>query len=145
MKFDEIILPVPFRPIPWKRPAGKLVRYDSQIDDKNAFGILVKDILTKKYSERNWDVLSGANFKNNTPVEVSILFSFKDERKSTKGVKYPNPDVDNLVKFVLDALQTGYLEGLIWNDDKQVITLNATKKYGQQNEIYIILKRIEND
>lgn len=137
MNFEQITLPLSFKPLPWARPGGKSIRYDTQLNDKNAFGILAVKHLNTKYTERNWDVLAGPNFPAGTPVNVAILFSFKDERKSTRGVPYPLPDVDNLCKFVLDALQTGYLEGLIWADDKQVIHINGTKKFAEKNEIYI--------
>jgi Holliday junction resolvase RusA-like endonuclease len=35
------------------------------------------------------------------------------------------PDLDNLIKFCKDCLN-----GIAWNDDAQVISINASKKYG---------------
>ena len=42
------------------------------------------------------------------------------------------PDVDNIAKAVLDALN-----GVIWVDDKQVVELTVKKYYGTSNEIQI--------
>ena len=73
-------------------------------------------------------------------VSVSMAFYFPRPKKhfvytslqdkqlllSTTAPKFPskNPDIDNLVKFVMDAL-----EGIIYKNDNQVVKLKASKKY----------------
>lgn len=42
------------------------------------------------------------------------------------------PDVDNIAKAVLDALN-----GIVWLDDKQVVGLLALKAYGKEDKINI--------
>jgi hypothetical protein len=56
-----------------------------------------------------------------------------------KTGKLPSPlgDVDNYVKAPLDAITHGQL---LWHDDKQVVTLLATKRYaigGEQPHTYV--------
>lgn len=46
------------------------------------------------------------------------------------------PDIDNIVKLVLDALN-----GVAFVDDKQVVSVTASKRYGEQDEIKIIIKK----
>ena len=138
-----ISLSVAFTPTPWKRPAGKSVRYDDQVRDKSAFAILVIDELNKNYPDRKWDLFNGPNFDANCAVSVDIIFQFKDSRVGRKGLQYPKPDVDNLSKFVLDALQSTFLEGIIWGDDKQVVKLSAIKVYNDKDLITIEIKEME--
>ncbi len=47
------------------------------------------------------------------------------------------PDVDNLIKFVLDALNRVFYE-----DDKQVVKIKAIKKWSIKNEIYMKIDSI---
>jgi len=48
--------------------------------------------------------------------------------KSTK-LDYPKPDIDNYVKSVFDVLN-----GLLWEDDSQIISVYATKQWAGENE-----------
>ena len=48
------------------------------------------------------------------------------------------PDLDNLIKFVKDALN-----GTFWLDDKQVVYLEATKIYGDKEETNIEILNLE--
>lgn len=68
------------------------------------------------------------------PVAVSISFLLATPKAWSKAKKelaqeheilpLKKPDVDNLVKTVLDALN-----GLAYDDDKQIIELSASKHY----------------
>lgn len=60
--------------------------------------------------------------KHEGPLEVSILCSVP-KPKTTKR-EFPNGDVDNYAKAVLDSLN-----GVLWNDDDDVVSLNASKRY----------------
>ena len=73
------------------------------------------------------------------PVRVNIIAFKKIPKSYTKkrttailaGEEHPvsKPDVDNICKVVLDALN-----GTAYNDDTQVIRLSATKKYTEGTE-----------
>jgi Holliday junction resolvase RusA-like endonuclease len=50
------------------------------------------------------------------------------------------PDLDNYVKFVLDALN-----GVFWIDDAQVFSLYASKTYSSNPSVLVSIVEIEND
>lgn len=84
-------------------------------------------------------------FAKSDPLAVSISFSFlkpardrhkpslsdRDRHKPTK------PDIDNLIKLVLDAGN-----GTLWHDDNQVSSLVAEKVFGDRAFTYICVKGI---
>jgi len=62
----------------------------------------------------------------------------KNPQKQTekrKG-KYPitKPDLDNLIKTILDAMN-----GLVFEDDNQIVALYAEKKYGEEGKTVVEL------
>jgi len=69
------------------------------------------------------------------PIEVKIEFYYKGK---TSGYCPKYADIDNLAKLVLDALN-----GIIWEDDKQIVKLLAEKKYAEKEEIRIFAKIID--
>lgn len=60
------------------------------------------------------------------PLRVALTFWVPKARSRPKREAYPahKPDLDNLVKSVLDALR-----GLAWRDDAQIVVLEAAKYY----------------
>lgn len=74
-------------------------------------------------------VSNGYSF-GDKPVRISITAFFK-KAKSNKGIyAIKKPDLDNIVKAVLDGLN-----GVAFDDDKQVICIDAIKLYccGSEN------------
>lgn len=61
------------------------------------------------------------------PLRLEVTFYLRRPASRAKKHRYPDrrPDVENLVKSVMDALT-----GILWADDAQVVTLNAQKRYG---------------
>lgn len=47
------------------------------------------------------------------------------------------PDIDNITKAILDALN-----GLAYKDDNQVFELYARKRYGEEDRIVVILEEV---
>ena len=54
---------------------------------------------------------------------------------SHKAVMVSTPDVDNVAKFYLDALN-----GKAFVDDRQIVRLEATKRYGEMDAVDIRIK-----
>lgn len=54
-------------------------------------------------------------------------WSQKKQQAAYDGIVYPTtkPDPDNILKLYLDALN-----GIVWLDDKQIVDLSITKRYG---------------
>ena len=58
-----------------------------------------------------------------------------NEIKHTKKI-----DCDNLAKTILDALN-----GIAYDDDKQICTLLVKKKYGEEPCVNVLLKEVSNE
>lgn len=77
-----------------------------------------------------------------TPVSVTLQFTFArpkshcyasgDLKPSAKSEHLQRPDVDKLSRAVLDALT-----GILYQDDSQVISLLATKQWGEVNGVRV--------
>lgn len=61
------------------------------------------------------------------PVEVELMF-FALKPKTSK-LTHPRPDIDNYEKSILDALTK---DGRFWVDDSQVVSLSASKAWGER-------------
>lgn len=61
------------------------------------------------------------------PVKVTITAIFNHKTKT--GWHVSRPDVDNIVKAILDGLN-----GIVYADDTQVAELVASKKYDDSEE-----------
>ena len=64
------------------------------------------------------------------PIQVSMIFYMDRPQSRRKDVWVPTtPDLDNLEKAVLDALN-----GVAYDDDRFVVAKNAQKKYIHRDE-----------
>lgn len=120
-----------FTPIAWKRPSGTTQRFDSQVADKNALGLLIWQELRRSLPAVNKDPF----FVAHKPIVISLSFSFAKPRTSKLSHPTNKCDIDNLSKFVLDTLQSGSLAGRIWEDDGQVVGLFAEKSFSEKDFI----------
>jgi Holliday junction resolvase RusA-like endonuclease len=89
--------------------------------------------------------------QSDKPFHVELVFSFRRPESTKKPlktqidefnalvVKTTKPDVDNLTKAILDALN-----GIIWIDDAQVCELHVTKGIGKQDKIIVIATELTN-
>ena len=64
------------------------------------------------------------------PLDVELEFNLQRPKSLPKKIQHhtKKPDIDNLAKSVLDAL-----EGIIYVNDAQVIALRVYKEYGTPN------------
>lgn len=83
-------------------------------------------------------------FPDQIPVHVKITAWFPIPKRVSKkaraamlsGLISPTkkPDVDNVTKIILDALN-----GFAWHDDSQVVSLEIGKKYTSQNPFVVVM------
>lgn len=118
------------QPVTWKRPGGFSQRYDEQQHSKFSVGIEVKNQLGKL-----------PVFK--TALQLTFNFYFMVPKKG--GTKLQEQlrgkpmlkrrDLDNLIKFYLDALN-----GVVWYDDSLITSIIAHKLYDdpERTEITIL-------
>lgn len=81
------------------------------------------------------------------PLIINLIFTFAPPKSYPKykvkevmsgKIKYTkNVDVDNLAKAVMDAIN-----GVAYQDDRQVIELGVKKQYGEKDTVKIIIKEV---
>lgn len=67
--------------------------------------------------------------------DVVLIFFFKPPKKKVRRYHTVKPDIDKLTRAVLDALT-----GVVWDDDSQVVGLQAVKKYGTSEGCNIMIE-----
>ena len=115
-------------PIPWKRPGGKRIRYDTQAKEKEQIRWVLR-------SQLRSDPLTN-------PLLVDIIFFFPIPKhiSSVKKKEMLNgmihhmkkPDVDNCAKFILDCMND-----VVFLDDSQISDLHVRKQYSMKPGTYI--------
>lgn len=124
---------VDLAPIPWQRPklTGSRQRfYDGQVADKVAFGLF----LLKQH---------GQDVPFSNPVALNISFYLKIPAGTRIGAKTKHhktkPDLDNLLKFALDAL----VDADILSDDRIICQIIAKKEYSNNPRTEFTIKEVE--
>lgn len=131
--FDEesITIAIPGRPVPKARPrfiprCGKCIPYDPQYQDKRTCTEQVR-VRCKDH-----EPLDG-------PIAVSVVFIYQKpkSRQTSETVHSIKPDLDNLLKWILDIGNT-----ILWNDDKQIASLQGIKIYGENERTVITVSKL---
>ncbi len=101
----------------------------------------------KKSFLKEWEKLRLDRFEPGVALNVSITFYIKPPMSISKVKKNQNllnaeswrvvkkPDLDNLEKSVLDALN-----GHAWDDDNQISDLSSRKRYSLNPRVEIVIK-----
>jgi Holliday junction resolvase RusA-like endonuclease len=77
-------------------------------------------IATRARINEHWDAFAEG------PMGVSLVFGMRRPTKPKFDTPAVRPDIDKLVRAVLDGLTDAHL----WKDDGQVVSLRAEKVYG---------------
>ena len=111
---------IPGRPIPWMRARRKNNRYfDAQADKKVAVRHLVRSQMRIK------EPISEP-IKLTIEFHMSVPTSWAKKRRESvfKTPHRPTPDLDNMVKFICDALNK-----VLWVDDSLIYEIHSRKFY----------------
>lgn len=83
------------------------------------------------------------------PIAVHLTFVFSPPKSYTKKklkaiesgslVYQKKPDLDNLAKGILDALND-----TVYRDDAQIVELSVKKQYGDTDHVLIAVKKLSN-
>ena len=102
---------------------------------------------TREYEKlivSEWSIQHGKATPIENPIAVRVMFympipkatSNKARERMAAGLEVPakKPDIDNLLKAVLDALN-----GKAYHDDKQIVEISAKKLYSNEprTEVFI--------
>lgn len=74
------------------------------------------------------------------PLKADLMFFYSRPKVSSKSrvLKDSKPDLDNLVKAVLDALN-----GICYDDDSQIVDLRAAKRYDEDDSIILDITQMD--
>lgn len=97
-----------------------------------------------KIAEHYLKYTKNHKFERDTALYVNLIFGMPIPKSTPKsrqqamsdGVIKPTkkPDIDNLCKAVLDALN-----GVAWDDDSQIVKLSAAKEYSRDPYVSICI------
>lgn len=100
---------------------------------------------TIDYEKKVIECYTGEKFEGALRVEITAYYpipkatSKKNREKMLKGeIKCEKkPDIDNIAKIILDALN-----GIAYEDDKQVVSLLVNKMYGEVPKVAVSLQNL---
>ena len=136
------IVTIYLEPIPKARPRFHLVRGHVHT---------YTPAKTANYEKRiaeAWSEQAGFTFDKDIPLAVHIYFGMPIPKSTTKKNKSlmlegllkhtKKPDIDNLIKSVLDGLN-----GVAWEDDAQIVRISAEKYYSLYPSVTIYIAERE--
>ena len=110
-------------PVAWKRPGqSRWGRYDTQKSIKEALGSIFRMGMENQPPLLGKIKLIAVFFM---PIPKSLRKSDR-EGVATQGWHTKRPDLDNLIKLILDSMN-----GIVFKDDSQVCAIIAMKGYGE--------------
>ena len=137
----EVIFEVPGQPKGKERPRWTMVSNTAIVYTPRSTRAY-EDMIKTYYKINNFK-----SFKKNEALEVSAIAYYqipKNARKSHKllmlnGEMLPTkkPDIDNIMKIVLDALN-----GVAYHDDSQICKVNFMKMYSENPRLKILIRNV---
>ena len=133
-KFEILGDPAPLKRARISGGRGKYAMFDSQVDAKTAFKW--KCIVQQKPGKK--EILDG-DIKACLEFHCQIPKSWSMKKKIKMNGKFKNskPDLDNFIKFVLDAL-----EGTFFTNDSRIVAINAIKVFTENPKTIVIFEEI---
>lgn len=135
----KITITFPMLPIPKGRPRARKCSNHIQI-----FTPQKTKEFEKAIAEYYKQSTKGFQFDKDQPIIVNLVFGMPIPKSAPKvkqvnmckgNIKHTKkPDIDNLVKSVLDGLN-----GVAWEDDSQIVRLSASKEYSSEPYIYLYI------
>lgn len=136
----ELFFKIPGKPVGKARPRW-------------ANGHMFTPSRTREYEEevkKCYVEAGGEKAEGNAPIQISVHCFFKPPKSASKAKKKMmldwdivptvKPDIDNVLKIVMDGLN-----GVAYEDDKQVISCSCYKAYKDEECVEVIVTRGENN
>lgn len=112
---------IPGEPVPWARPGGRSIRFDTQKQIKLIYGIYLRE-------QHEGPLFTG-------PIQIQVKFFMPLSQRLSKknaekfhGVLHDKkPDIDNLLKLLLDCAT-----GILFKDDACIACIISDKRYDKE-------------
>ena len=72
------------------------------------------------------------------PIPKSVSKKVRQDMLSQKVLPTKKPDIDNIIKIIFDGLN-----GIAFDDDKQIVEVSAKKIYGARPQVVVAIKDFE--
>ena len=109
----------------YKRPSSRIISYDPNSRDKQAFAMQLA--LAKPKQPFSVPIVLSVIFHMKRPKKHYRTGKFSNQLKKNSPTAYINkPDIDNLLKFVMDSGNK-----ILWKDDSVIVGVMAKKKYSE--------------
>lgn len=140
---SELKLTIPGEPCAQGRPrfstVGGFVKAYDPAKSRN-YKAFVKYIATHEAQKQGWrytELPLSISVTAYLPIAASKSKKFKSA--AIEGFELPTkkPDIDNLFKAVTDAMS-----GLLYKDDKQIVSAEIKKLYGEEPRLEVLLNVI---
>jgi len=125
---------IPGDPVPFAR-AGSMGKRRFTPAKQSQFMSMVKIIAHTSMTNKR--LLDGA-LRLTIEARYSRPESWSQKRKDATFWKVSRPDLSNIQKIIEDALN-----GVVWNDDAQVVESIARKSYGHKSETIVTIEGLE--
>lgn len=137
---QKVTVRLPIEPQPKGRPrfrvtAGRVFTYTPKKTEQYENDVI------KLYRQ----MTGGYMFPKKTPLHVALVFGMPIPKSTPKKYREQminqelghtkKPDVDNLAKSVLDALN-----GIAYPDDSQIVSLNIKKVYAEEPHVWVMIR-----
>lgn len=121
-----------FTPKGWKRP---ILTSDNK-DLKSFRQEIAKEGIRARIKAGFHELM----FEKHEPVEVTLRFFFQRPPSAPKKrtCHVVRPDADKCIRGCLDALT-----GIVWQDDSQVVRIQAEKHYGLPERVELVVREYE--
>jgi Holliday junction resolvase RusA-like endonuclease len=112
------------KPIAQQRP--RLSRghtFNPNHDQKIQYSWIFKQAMIQQHKELTTE-----------PLAITMTFAFKRVKSNKRINMVSRPDIDNVIKFYLDAMND-----IVFHDDSFIIQLSATKVYADKPSVEITI------
>ena len=137
----EVLVRVPVEPRPKGRP--RFASFGGHVHAYTPKNTVQFETVIKEHYIRD---THSFKYDKDQPICVSLIFGMKIPMSTPKSRRIAmndgiirhtkKPDLDNLIKSVLDALNT-----VAWEDDAQIVRITAQKAYS--SEPYVMIRIYE--
>lgn len=103
-----------------------------------------EELVAWSYKEQHGEIFG------ETPIDLTIKAYFgipqskplRFKRAAKVGMVFPTkkPDIDNIIKIIMDALN-----GVAYPDDKWIVSLSASKEYSETPRVEVTIKEHYDD